>query len=308
LQHPNIPATDFGELRFSPRSDLLAYSYFDAAREIIKFRDKEYISNFRVDRLYISQDSRRLAYIEKRGNQYFVLVNGREYGGFDDVKPVGFWRDGKFIYAVKQGYGWLVYKGDEPLSEDYDDIPEIKMNDFGTVLGFSAVTSASTMVAIMFTDEYIEPIVGRDYNNIQNIILHPELAMIAYNADLRGDNVVVFNFTEYFGGNLMGKPNFSWDGELYFMGCNNDCFLNVNGRQHQGLGRFDPDMPLALNYKFKEFAFVDGASMNVRGLNEDMQWSGIMVDETAAPRYNRRERKFEALGRIFDRLYLMQCK
>ena len=59
---------------------------------------------------------------------------------------------------------------------------------------------------ILFSDEYYEPVVGKPYDGISNLALHPHIALYAYNAFEGVRSYVVFNSSEYSGTKYTSKP------------------------------------------------------------------------------------------------------
>ena len=132
--------------------------------------------------------------------------------------------------------------------------------------------------------------------------------MIGYRAVDNGKNLVVLNSVEYSGGEYSSKPIFTYDGsELYFLGCNNDCFLNVNGRNYPILNDLTLNASYAKKPNSETLAYSTSTSLVVRDLQFSTLYAGKMVDEVSEPIYNWKLSRYEALGKINDRLYLMYC-
>ncbi|MFM7774332.1 MAG: hypothetical protein ACKO9V_05730, partial [Candidatus Kapaibacterium sp.] len=55
------------------------------------------------------------------------------------------------------------------------------------------------------------------------------------------------------------------------------------------------------------YAMSTLTSLVVRELERKDIAVGTMCEETSKPRYNRKTRRYEALGRINQRLYLLNC-
>ncbi|MDQ1266492.1 MAG: hypothetical protein QG635_1644, partial [Bacteroidota bacterium] len=244
-----------------------------------------------------------------RGDNLVININGSESTLFDEIKPMGFWWDGKFVFAARSGDRWRIYKGDEEISDIYRSISEVAINLYGTAAGASAALSSGKMVAILFSDEYREPLISKQYNSVSNIALHPEVPLLSFGADWEGTNYVVLSSTEYFAGPEYSKPAFSYDGsELYFIGCDIDCFVSINGR------RCPTKTMLEINYKYaykpgsRTMAYSTSSTMIVRYLDTQELYAGMMVDRIIPPRYNWRMRRYETLGNVSGKLYLLTCR
>lgn len=308
LKLPNI--LRIGEIAFSPNSQVLAYSYYETDNETIVIKDRTIKVYQRASKLFLSNNGEKFAFVGRRSaNSYVVNINGKETSLFDNVKPFGFWYNGQFLYAGQNGDGWEIFKNNEPISEVYAYIQEGIINIKGTVAGILANEMNGNGVGIVLSDQYYEPLIGEEYDNVSHLILHPELAMIAYDARLNGQPVVVLNSTEYAGGiDLTGQPYFTADGEdLYFLGCDIDCFINVNGQKFS----LNTDLPMDRFYAKKSgsntIAYATSSSMIIRDLESNELYAGMMVDQIIAPRYNWREHRYETLGSIGNRLYLLTC-
>lgn len=305
-----LNASKPGEVTFSTLNEKIAYSYFEGDLEQVVIGENKYDVFNRTGRLIISPWGNSIAFAAERGSYKVVNINGRESDQYDDIIPAGFWHDGKFVYAVQNGFNWEIMKGEEPMSDDYKSVNELIINYNGTVMGASIVGFDERARAILFSDEYYEPLIGRSYDAVSDVALHPHLPLIAYNAEEAGNFYVVFSNTEYFASRFTrGIPMFTHDGsEMYFFGCNIDCFININGKRYDIPTVIDVQSTYVVEPGTKTVAFTTTSSLVVRFLETNMLHSGMMVDACGPPRYNWRDDRYEAIGRISERLYLLTCR
>ncbi|ROL59391.1 WD40 repeat domain-containing protein [Bacteroidetes/Chlorobi group bacterium ChocPot_Mid] len=308
-----LPGSDVGQIDYSPNSQKMAYSYFEGYDEIIIIGEKrfrEYQRDFKSNpTIYLSQNAEKYAWVVKRGSGFALNISGKETNVFDEILPIGFWYDGKMLYACRSFNLWEIYKGNELISSNYSQVFEASINLKGNV---AAVLVAQTgkQFAVLISDEYYEPLTGNRYDYVSNLILHPYLPMIAYNANLYQNNLVVLNSTEFAGGKEQtGTPEFTYDGEeLFFIGCDLHCFVNINGRKYPLNNEVSLDRYYAKKPGSNTIAYVTNTSMIVRDFEKEQLYSGMMVDNLVSPRYNWRNGVYEALGSINNRLYLLTCR
>lgn len=220
-----------------------------------------------------------------------------------------FWNDGNFVYAGRNGANWQIFKGKKAISEVLSSVGETAINLDGTVAAALVQRGGRYAFGMLISDDYWEPLIGKPYENVYNLVLHPNLPMLAYNAQIDLTNLVVFNTVEFSGGDYTGKPTFSYDGsELYFAGCRIDCFFNINGVQYKIQSDISSIEQFAVMPGTKTIAYCTSSSLILRNLETEELYAGKMVDATQTPRYNWREKRYEALGTINNRLYLLKCK
>ena len=302
-------ATDVGDIIFSEDSKVVAYSYFETNLEIIKLGNKEFSDYRKQKGLWIDHDGDQVAYVIENANQEVVKVNGRQLNSFDNAFPVGFWEDGDFIYVGEIGGYYQVYKGKEPISQMLNNVPDIKINRKGDVLAYIAFGMNNRYTANLVSDEYAEPISSERYDMISDLQLHPTAPIMSYAAVLYNMFTINMNLTEYFSGEFNSTPQFTWDGEeLYFLGCRINCFFSVNGKTFNTQTNLPTDRYYARKPNSDSFAFNTASSLVVRYLSDGDMRAGMMVNETIEPRYNRFEDRYESLGVINNRLYLLTCK
>ena len=303
-----IPASDVGDMNFSPNSQSLVYSYMEGEYEKIILPNKKINVYQRQGNLYLSQSGDKFAFIGFRGDLKVININGVESPAYQDIKPIGFWYDNKMIYAAKNGTVWEIYKDDKAISETYMDIYDCAINNQGNVFAVLARQSGGRCVGILFSDEYTEPIISKPYDNVSSLALHPSLPMFAFKGSIDNNYFIVLNNIEYHAGREPGIPFFTYDGsDLYFLGCDLDCFVNVNGQKYSVPAQFDLGMYYAMKPSSKTIAYTTSTSMAVREIEFNRLYAGMMVDELIPPRYNWRKQRYESLGKINQKLYLLTC-
>jgi hypothetical protein len=302
-------ATSVGDVVFSEDSKVLAYSYYEGTLAIIKLGDKEFSDYRKKKGLWIDHKGEKIAYIIENANQEVVKVNDKQINSFDKVYPVGFWEDGGFIYVGEIGGYFQVYKDKEPFSDMYQNIPDIKINRKGDVLAFIALQMGNRYVATLISDEFAEPIVSDRYDMISDLNLHPTAAIMSYSAVLFNAFTINMNLTKYFSAEFNSSPQFTWNGdELYFIGCRINCFFSINGQNFNTETNLPVDRYYARKPDSDSFAFSTNSALIVRYISNGEMRSGMMVNNAIEPRYNRFDDRYEALGVINDRLYLLTCR
>ncbi len=305
----DLPATSAGEIVYSADSKTMAYSFYESELEIIRFGSKSLEVLYRTGQMFVSQTGQKLAFMGWRGRSMVLNVNGRESEPFDTIIPFGFWHNGQMLYAAGGSPSWQIYKGDNPLSDVYFDISEVSINLNGTCAAFIATLASGRKASVMISDDYYDPLIGKTYDAIYGMAIHPELPLIAYNAMYNGINFVVLNSTEFFGGEFTGNPMFSHDGmDLLFVGCDSDCFANINGRRYVIYNDINVRQKYAIKPGSGTIAYTTGAAMIVRFLESRELHAGMMVDEVSYIRYNWRDDRYESLGKINQRLYMLTCE
>lgn len=304
-----LPGTSFGEIAYSPNSEVLVYSYMEGDHERIILNSRSILVYQRTGSLFLSEGGERYALMGWRGDKIVVNINGNETTLFDEIKPFGFWYDGSFLYAGRNGSTWEVYKNNNSITEQFMEISRVAINLRGNVAAFLARKNANQAYGVLIADEYTEPLMSKPYDNVANLLLHPTLPMLAFSAGISGKEYVVLSNTEYVGGQeATSAPHFTYDGsELYFVGCNIDCFVNINGKKYALGNVISTQLPYAVKPRSETMAYSTNSSLIVRDLLHKELTAGMMVDTLLQPRYNWRTQRYETLGQISQKLYLMTC-
>lgn len=301
-----VPGTEKGAIAFAPSSAGFAYSYFENTMEVVKYGEKELKIFRRASPVYLSQSGGKAAMVIEKGDTYVVNIDGKETTTFDEIKPLGFWHDDGFLYAASNGGTWQLYKNNEAVSYSYFNIFDLQLNLAGNVYAFGATLSSGDQVCVMMSYEFRDPVVSRQFEQVMNVALHPHEPLVAYYARYRTNNYIVLNSTEYSAGQQFGYPVFTYDGsEMYFLSCEVDCYVSINGKRYSLNTQMTTNYQYAMRPQSETIAFTSSSGLIVRELKSKNIYSGTMMDEAGYEvRYNWRDRRYESLGRIRNRLYL----
>ena len=294
---------------FSPNSEVLYYAYKIGTQVFYKIGNRALIRSIAgTGEMYVSWAAKRYAIGEIRGDRKIYKLQGWETPTYDEIRPLGFWNDGEFLYLVKIGNYWEIYKGKESISETYTNITEAAMNIWGTAAGFLARRSSNDAVGILLSDEYYEPLISKSYESVSGLALNPMIDLIAFKATYNRTNFIVLSSTEYSGGEETGNPHWTYDGsELYFSGCSSDCFINIDGRKYNLNQMFERIDDFVVKPGSKTIAYASGSNLVVRDITSGSIYAGKMMDYVTKPIYDWGKSAYVALGRIANRVYLLQC-
>jgi hypothetical protein len=305
-----INTTKPGTITYSPDSDVMAYSYFEGETlEKIVIGEKELSIFDRSSQIILSQTGSKYAFLTNRSGLITLNIDGRSSGVYDEIKPFGFMYDDSFLWAAAIGGNWHVYRDFEQISEAYNFVDFGQINPIGTIATYVAELLSGQYVAVIINDEYKDPLETNRFDFITNLTLHPYEPIIAFEGIFNGNFNIYMNTVPYEAGTQNSIPKFTHDGEdLFFIGCRIDCFANVNGRKYPlRVNRFI-DRVIAVKPNSKTFAFNTNSALVVRDMEKVELWSGMMVNETIEPRYNRFDDRYETLGVVNNRLYLLTCR
>ena len=305
-----LNASDFGSIIYSTISNDLVYSFFEGSNEVIIHKNTEVYVYSRTGKIIVSPDGEKIAFMGYRGDKVIVNYDGFESASFDEIKPIGFMDDGNFYYAAANSSNWYIYKNEESVSDLYYSVKNIKMNLDGNVVAYSASLTSGMAVAVMINDEFIDSQwESKRFDEIFSIVLHPYLPLIAFNASYNDTEFIMFNNTKYYGGQSTSVPMFSHDGEdLLYFGCNISCFANLNGHKLPLKNSIDINYQYAFKPGSKSIAYATSSNMVVLFLEDNFLHAGKMLDEVIRPRYNWRDKQYESMGVINNKLYFLTCR
>ena len=304
-----LNATDVGDIVYSPDGKQFAYSYFQGDNEIINLPFKQItVVNRNKNKLFIDNSGNQYAFVGQRGNKYVMNINGRESTVYDDIKPIGFWHKGTFMYAGFNGNTWEIVNGTKTIGSSYWRVIDKQINKYGTVMAVLVQLATGRCMSITFSDEYYEPIYGRTYDDTWGLALHPKDVLIGYGAKEHHKYYILQNRTEYYATQNISAPFYSNNGdELIFIGMGEyGPYISVNGaRTDIRIGLYTDDK-IAKKPNSETLAFTNNVSLHLYDYNRNILKSGNMYDKLTAAIYNRRTNSYEALATIYNRLYL--CK
>ncbi len=304
-----LKATRNGSLGFSSDSRTLVYSYFQTDIEYIVVGHRTVQVNGKVGTFFTNFNGTLFAFIGSRGNRKVANINGMETTTYDDIIPLGFWHDNTFMYAAKNGNTWQFYRNRQAVSNNFNNVKEVAINREGNVAAALVTLTNGFQTGVTFSDEYYEPLFGRNYDLVSHLELHPELPLVAYFAKQGVASTIVMNTAEFSTHTNTGFPFFSADGEdLAFAACEFDCFININGRRFPVRTGIEPNLKFAIKSKSNTIAYSTGSNLVVLFLDSQRMHSGMMVDRMIPPIFNRKANRYETLGEINNRLYLLTCR
>ncbi len=308
-----------GQLFFTPDSKSLFFTYTTEGRQTlsgkidnegnIKFGSSKDLDIPDATTMYISVDLKRKAVVTNRDGGTYVRLGKDQGPRFDAVKAIGYWNDGSFIYAARLGNSWEIYKDRETLSEPFNRIIDAKMNPEGTIAAIAFERTKNEQVVLTLNDKYYEPLMSRMYDWVGNIQINPILEIVAFKAKKNDNYYVVYSNTEYISGKNSTPPQFSYDGkDIFFVGCDFDCFVNINGRKYS----LNSEIDLKGNFVKKpgepSIAYTTSSSLVIRNLEKNTLSASKMMDKMSEPIYNWKSKRYEALGILGERLYFIYCK
>lgn len=304
-----IDATEHGEILFSSANEEMVYSCFSAGTEYIYYGENKTTLTDRIGKLFTDFYGQNITYLSKRSNRAAIIINGTESTTYDEIIPGGYWNDGRFIYAARNGNSWAIYRNSEQISQNYAQISNLTINSLGTCFGALVQFQSGRMTGMAYSDEYYEPLLGKEYDKASDLVLHPYLPIVAYKARKLTSDFIIVNSAEYSGGPSTSTPSFSSDGEeFYYIGCDIDCFVGISGKQYNVSSLLSVDYKYAYAPGTKTFCYSTNASMIVRFLETQNMHAGMMTDQIISPRWNRFDGRYETLGSISNRLYLLTCR
>ncbi|MCX7908268.1 MAG: hypothetical protein N2560_01955 [Ignavibacteria bacterium] len=305
-----IFAEDIVSLGFSLNSENLFFAYRNGLETTIQLLDKKFnITNF-SGKIYINYSGTKIAFTMSFGKFLKLVVpNYFESERFDAILPLGFWSDDEFIYAGKKGNFWQIYKNRNPISEEFLQVIDMKINYDGTNAAFVAKRFNNDVVVVLFSEKYIEPIVSKPYDFIKSVKLHPKEPLVVFFATKDVNNYIVYGNVEYPLGNFDADPFFTHDGsEIFYCFCNIECYFFVDGKRYTLPGGTSCRTEIARKPSTNTIAFSNYTSLVLLDFFLNVQYSGMMVDKVVPPIYNWKKRRYEALGEINNKIYLLTCE
>lgn len=297
---------DYG---FAPNSQNYYYAIRNGNQTTVYYNNRtDNIINF-SGKIYPNRTGNKIAFVLRRGELEHLVADGIETEAFDEIKPLGFWNDDLFVFAGRRGYLWEIYRGPKPITEQFSQLIDMKINLEGTVAAFLIRNTAGNAYAILYSDEFNEPVYSKPYDAVSHLALHPTEALISFSATKNLANYVVYGGVEYPLGEFSAIPKFTFDGsEIYYLYCNIECYLYVDGKRFTLPLNLNPENIIARIPNTATIAYSNSNSMVMYNYNNNIQYSGIMVDSIIQPIYNSKTGEYQALGSIGNKLYLLTCK
>jgi hypothetical protein len=153
-----LNANDYGEIKYSPNGEHIAYTYFQSENEIIQLPERQISVTYRFGELFIDNSGTSYTIMGKRMNKYVININGKESMTYDSIIPIGYWHNRNFVYAAFNGSNWEIHCGNKRFGGTYRHILDVKINYLGTILAVLVRLNTGRSMAIVFNDGYYEPI------------------------------------------------------------------------------------------------------------------------------------------------------
>jgi hypothetical protein len=304
-----LSSTDVGEIIFSAINSKLCYTAFESNQEYLYFNDKKISLYEKFGKVYLNPNGNKYAYISKRGSSYILNINGQESSNYDDILPIGFWHNNQFMYAARNGDNWEIYKDFKSISEMYKGVYEPKINNSGTAAAMILKLNSSYYQTVLYSDEYIEPLYSGQYDNMSDLALHPTEPTTACKAILNNAYYVLLNSTEYSAAEEISKPQFTYDGsEMYFISCNVNCNLSVNGKKYKMANQFDINTEFVKKPGSMTICYPTSSTIILQSIDSGELFGSLLIDRISQTIYNWRSSRYEALAVISNRLYLLGAK
>ncbi|MCX8050487.1 MAG: hypothetical protein N3B17_01140 [Chlorobi bacterium] len=297
-----------GIVQFAPNAPVLVVSCMEGATEFLAHRGSQYTIVRRVGDVVLSPDGTTCAWVERVERQQRLMLDGREIAAGDEFRIGGFWHDGRLLYAQRAGGQWRIVRGSEELAGPFNDVPAVLVNRFGTAAVVHAVLN-DWHSTLLISDDYARPLPSQQYERLWSVVLHPWLPQYGAVGVRQNTYYVIHTGTEYGVGRYpLEQVTFTPDGsELYGIGCDVDCFIVLDGQRIQLGQDLSTKLRIARRPKSHTFAYSTPTNMFVRRLDKNSFTYSRMCDDVQPPIFNRRRNRYEALGTVQGRLYLLIC-
>ncbi len=235
---PDIP-------RFSPDSRHVFYKVYKVGDETKQFyvvngkAGPMYDSLDYLDYLVFSADGSRMAYSARKGDKWFMMVDGRPGPEFDEVSHAQFSPDGRRLayFAVKEEKSRVIIDGQSESVFDYVDRGSVVFSPDSRRLAYVAMNDDKARVVVdgkpgpefdEIRSDRLAHVIGED----PDILFSPDSKRVAYRARKGVKECVVMDGQvgpEY---DHVGPPRFSSDSKqsVYFAQKYYYDILVINGR------------------------------------------------------------------------------
>ncbi|RMF32620.1 MAG: hypothetical protein D6747_08820 [Chlorobiota bacterium] len=295
-------------LVFAPNAAVVAIGCMEGSAEIIAHRDKQYTAVRRISGLLLSPDGAHIAWTEKLQQQQRLIVDGREVATADEFLLAGFWSNQRPLYAQRAGGQWRIMRDTEHVAGPFESVRAINVNRTGTA-AVAHVQNLGWHLVLLLGEDYNRPLPSQQYDSVWSVVLHPYMPQYGALASRQGTFFLLHSGTEYGIGRFpLERVSFTPEGsELYGLGCDVDCFLVLDG-QRLPLGQdLSPAQVIARRPGSKTFSYGTPTNLFVRRTDKATFTYSRMCDAVLPPIYNRRRGRYEALGIVQGRLYLLSC-
>ncbi len=295
---------------FSQNSENYFLAYKNGIETTILYKEKKInITNF-TGKIFFNFDGSLISFVVSFGKMFSLIIPGRfQSDKFDNIIPLGFWFDDDFIFAGKKGNFWQIFKNKTPLTEEFIQLIDMKINLSGTNAVFVIKRNQNDVVSVLYSQKFAEPIFSKSYDYIGKTKLHPEEPLATFFATKELNKFIVYGNVEYSIGEYDIEPFFVYDGsEIYYCFCNIDCYFYVDGRRYTFPGGIACSNQIARKPKTNTIAFSNYTSLVLLDYLLNIQYSGMMVDKIIPPIFNWKKNRYETLGEINNKIYLLTCE
>ncbi|MDR0927649.1 MAG: hypothetical protein LBO69_07790 [Ignavibacteria bacterium] len=302
-----LDATDFGENVYSPTGEYLAYSYFQSGTEVIVLPNRTIKVTNRYGKLFIDNSGTSYTIMGKHYNSYVININGKESTTFDSIIPIGYWHNRDFIYAGFNGSSWDIYQGEKQIGTSYSQVLDAIVNKAGTILAMLVRLNTGRCMCIVVGADYYDPIYGKTYDNVWGLALHPTEMIYGYGATEHSRTFVVQSATEYNANGEIGRPFYSYNGdELIFTAMGEfGPYINVNGKKTDIRISLYQDDIIAKKPGEETIALPTELTLLIYNYAKNESYPHILCDAVSNVIYNAHSNRYEALGVINNRLYML---
>ncbi len=250
-----------------------------------------------------------VAWVESRGTQFALLVNGREAAIADDVLLGGILADGSVVHARKFGLRWWVYAGTQEIAPSLAAVSQLMVNTNGTACAWAALDAAGFQRVYCYSAEMNNPWMSVPLEHAAGVVISPVEALVAAKVILNGNPMVLYNGAMYPAGKQTGPLAFSNDGgTLCYGGVDGDPFVCINGKRHWVKGSVNLTVPLLLDNSNTAVAWPSATTLAYVNVETNILRLGKMCDVMGPAVYNKQSKSFMALGLVTGRLFLLTCK
>lgn len=306
----SIFAEEILKIGFSGNSENIFLAFRNGIETTIYYNNQTInITNLNTSNIFINYDGNKVAFILSYGKLFSLIVPQMfESEKYDEIIPLGFWYDDGFIYAGRKGTFWQIYKNDYPLTEEFIQLIDMKINNLGTNAVFVIKRNNLDCVAVLYSEKYTEAIVSKSYEAIKNIKLHPYEPLTVFYATKGEGKYIVYGNVEYNVGDFETEPFFTFDGsEIYYCFCNIECYFYIDGKRYTLPAGNSCSNRISRKPRTNTIAFSNYTSLVMLDFFLNIQYSGMMVDNVINPIYNWKTQRYETLGEINNRIYLLTC-
>jgi hypothetical protein len=249
-----------------------------------------------------------VAWVETRGANSVLMVNGAERVTADEILVGGVMADGDPVVAVRYGIRWSIFKGRQEIATSLNAVGGIVVNVVGTACGWIATDGAGVQSLACYSPDMAEPWTSLPTQSARDLVIAPFDPLVAARTVRNGNSVVSFHGAEYPSGRQTGPLTFSHDGGvLAYAGVDGDHFVSINGKRHWLKGAADLRAPLAVTSTGSAVAWASSTTLAYAHLENNVLRLGKMVDRMGPVIYDRRTGTFKGLGFVTGRLYLLEC-